>query len=215
MAKKQLIVSGLSQMPAAIKKLWGPPPVLTSEGQEDYWKLGVAMAQAVEPANGIEWIYLKDIVDYTWNIRELRKYQAQVIRVEEVKYHDIDPSGRAQNARYFATALGSAELFLKCLKTFESINKLLEVAESRRTAMLNEIESCRKMLASRLRKASDEIIEGDFSEAAPVCGAAGVPREPVSDVGDPASGANGGPPKKADNDPDSGSSNDPTRREVE
>ena len=50
-------------MPAAIKKLWGPPPVLPSESQEDYWKLAVAMAQAVEPANGIEWIYLKDIVD--------------------------------------------------------------------------------------------------------------------------------------------------------
>src|ERR1700730_11852134 len=178
MAKKQLIVRGLSQMPAAIKKLWGPPPVLTAEGQEDYWKLAVAMAQAVEPANGIEWIYLKDIVDYTWNIRELRKYQAQVIRVAEEKYHRMNPGDRAHNQRYFATALGSTELFLEGLETFESINKLLEVAESRRTAMLNEIESCRKILASRLRKASDDIIDGDFSEPAPVCG-------------DPASGWNG------------------------
>ena len=124
MAKKQLIVSGLSQMPAAIKKLWGPPPVLPSESQEDYWKLAVAMAQPVEPANGIEWIYLKDIVDYTWNIRELRKYQAQVIPVEEEKHHEIYPSDRAHNARYFATPLGKAELFLEHLETFESINKL-------------------------------------------------------------------------------------------
>jgi hypothetical protein len=198
MAKKQLIVRGLSQMPAAIKKLWGPPPVLTAEGQEDYWKLAVAMAQAVEPANGIEWIYLKDIVDYTWNIRELRKYQAQVIRVAEEKYHRMNPGDRAHNQRYFATALGSTELFLEGLETFESINKLLEVAESRRTAMLNEIESCRKILASRLRKASDDIIDGDFSEPAPVCG-------------DPASGGNGERrPKTADNDPDPSPTNDPT-----
>jgi hypothetical protein len=147
MAKKQLIVSGLSQMPAAIKKLWGPPPVLPSESQEDYWKVAVAMAQAVEPANGIEWIYLKDIVDYTWNIRELRKCQAQIIPVEEEKYHQIYPGNRAHNERYFATALGKAELFLKRLETFENINKLLEVAESRRTAMLNEIESYRKIPA--------------------------------------------------------------------
>ena len=93
------------------------------------------------PANGIEWIYLKDIVDYTWNIRELRKYQAQVIPVEEEKYHQIYPSDRAQNARYFATPLGKAELFLEHLETIESINKLLEVAESRRTAMWGPFNS--------------------------------------------------------------------------
>jgi hypothetical protein len=64
------------------------------------------------------------------------------------------------------------------------------------------IESCRKILASRLRKASDDIIDGDFSEPAPVCG-------------DTASGGNGeGRPKTADNDPDPGATNDPTRREI-
>jgi hypothetical protein len=224
MTKKQLIVRGATQMPAAIKKLWGPPPVHPSESQEDYWKLAVAMAQAVEPANAIEWIYLKDVADYTWNIRELRKHQARVIPVEEEKYHHSHPSNRASNEPYFATALGKAELFLEGLETFESINKLLEVAESRRTAMLNEIESYRKILASRLRKASDDIIEGDFSEDAPVCGAAGPTVGPASEIaGDPisgiaedrASGANGeGQAKKAESDPDPGAANDPTRREV-
>ncbi len=224
MAKKQLIIRGTTQMPAAIKKLWGPPPVHPSESQEDYWKLAVAMAQAVEPANAIEWIYLKDVADYTWNIRELRKYQAQVIPVKEEERHQINPSVRAHNELYYATALGKAELFLERLETFESINKLLEVAEGRRTAMLNEIESYRKILAARLRKASDDIIEGDFSEHAPVCGAAGPTGGPASEIagdpvsgitGDPASGANGeGQVKKAENDPDPGADNDPTRREV-
>src|SRR5580698_6967171 len=106
MTKKQLIVRGATQMPAAIKKLWGPPPVHPSESQEDYWKLAVAMAQAVEPANAIEWIYLKDVADYTWNIRELRKHQARVIPVEEEKYHHSHSSDRASNEPYFATALG-------------------------------------------------------------------------------------------------------------
>jgi hypothetical protein len=222
MAKRQLMVGALSQKPASIRKLWGPPPVLPSESQEEYWKLAMAMAQAVEPANGIEWIYLKDFVDYTWNIRELRKYQAQIVPVEEKKYHQIYPGDLAHNERYLATAVGKAELFLKGLETFESINKLLEVAESRRTAMLNEIESCRKILASRLRKASDDIIEGDFSEHAPVCGAAGPAGGPVSEItgdpvsgstGVPASGANGeGQATKADHDPSA--ANDPTRREV-
>jgi hypothetical protein len=224
MAKKQLIIRGATQMPAAIKKLWGPPPVHQSESQEDYWRLAVAMAQAVEPANAIEWIYLKDVTDYTWNIRELRKYQAQIIRVAEQKYHEIHPNSQAVNARYYATDLGEAELFLDRLETFESINKLLEVAEGRRTAMLNEIESYRKILASRLRKASNDIIEGDFSEHAPVRGAAGPAVGPASEIagdpvpgitGDPASGANGeAQAKEVDHDPDPGAANDPTRREV-
>jgi hypothetical protein len=225
MAKKQLIIRGATQMPAAIKKLWGPPPVHPSESQEDYWKLAVAMAQAVEPANAIEWIYLKDVADYTWNIRELRKHQAQVIRVAEQKCHENHPKSQAVNARYYATALGKADLFLDRLESFESINKLLEVAESRRTAMLNEIESYRKILASRFRKASDDIIEGDFSEHAPVCGA-GPAVGPVSEiVGDPASNITGdlasganrdGQVKEADPDPDPdpGADNDPTRRGV-
>src|ERR1700722_10516653 len=126
MAKKQLIIRGATQMPAAIKKLWGPPPVHPSESQEEYWRLAVAMAQAVEPTNAIEWIYLKDVTDYTWNIRELRKYQAQVIRVAEQKYQDIDADSWAVIARYYATDLGKAELFLDRLDTFESINKLVQ-----------------------------------------------------------------------------------------
>jgi hypothetical protein len=224
MAKKQLIIRGATQMPAAIKKLWGPPPVHPSEGQEDYWRLAVAMAKAVEPANAIEWIYLKDVTDYTWNIRELRKYQAQIIRVAEQKYKGINPDSWAILARYYATDLGKAELFLDRMDAFESINKLLEVAEGRRTAMLNEIESYRKILAARLRKVSDDIIEGDFSEHAPVCGAAGpaggtvseIAGDPVSGItGDSASGANGeGQAKKTDHDPDPSADNDPTRREV-
>jgi hypothetical protein len=77
MAKKQLIVSALPQMPAAVKKLWGSPPILRTEDPEVYWKLAAAMVQDVGPANVVELMYAKDIVDDTWEIRELRKHKAQ------------------------------------------------------------------------------------------------------------------------------------------
>jgi hypothetical protein len=86
MAKKQLIVSGSSQIPALIKKLWGPPPIPRTEDWAAYWKLGLAMARAVQPADPIEWMYLKDVVDYTWEIRRLRKYQVQLIVLQERKF---------------------------------------------------------------------------------------------------------------------------------
>ena len=83
MAKQQLIVSGASQMPALIKKLWGPPPIPRTEDPAVYWKLGLAMAEAVQPADPIEWMYLKDVVDYTWEIRRLRKYKVELIAIQE------------------------------------------------------------------------------------------------------------------------------------
>jgi hypothetical protein len=50
MAKRQLIVGGASQMPAAVKKLWGSPPILRIGDPEVYWKLAAAMVQDAKEA---------------------------------------------------------------------------------------------------------------------------------------------------------------------
>jgi hypothetical protein len=144
MAKKQLIVSGLSQMPALIKKLWGPPPLLRSEDPAVYWKLGLAMAEAVQAADLIEWMYLKDVVDYTWEIRRLRKFQVRLVAIQEINSlrearKVFPPNEMRQWEEHFAMGHGETEAFLADLESFERINRLLDVAESRRTAALNEI----------------------------------------------------------------------------
>jgi hypothetical protein len=208
MAKKQLIVSGLSQMPALIKKLWGPPPILHTEDPAVYWKLGLAMAEAVQPADPVEWMYLKDVVDYTWEIRRLRKYQVQLIVIQEGNFLSearglLPPKEMRHWEERVATGQCEAEMFLKDLESFESINRLLDVAERRRTAALNEIGSYRKNFAPRLRKASDDIIEGEFTEHDPGPGAAA--RAPASKA------ANG---SEAGGDRVREAANGPTRREV-
>jgi hypothetical protein len=172
MEKKQLIVSGLSQMPALIKKLWGPPPIPRAEDPAVYWKLGLAMAQAVLPADPIEWMYLKDVVDYTWEIRRLRKYKVELIAIQERSLLSqarevVQPKEMRQLEEHFAMGFGESEAFFEKLESFESINRLLDVAESRRTATLNDIASYRKNFARHLRKASDDIIEGQFTEHDP------------------------------------------------
>jgi hypothetical protein len=199
MAKKQLIVSALSQMPAPVKKLWGPPPILRSEDPAVYWKLGLAMAEAVQPADSIEWMYLKDVVDYTWEIRRLRKYQVQLIVLQEETFLSearkvLPPKEMQRWNELIATGQCETEMFLKGLESFESINRLLDVAESRRTAALNEIASYRKIFTPGLRKASDDFIEGEFTEHAPGPGAAGgAPASKAANGRDP-SGANGSVP---------------------
>jgi hypothetical protein len=202
MAKKQLIVSGLSQMPALIRKLWGPPPIHRSEDPAVYWKLGLAMAEAVQPADPIEWMYLKDVVDYTWEIRRLRKYQVQLVGIQEEKFlrqarEVFQPKDMRQWEEYIAMGHGETDAFLKGLESFESINRLLDVAESRRTAALNEIASYRKTFAPRLRKASDDIIEGEFIEHDPVRGAPGGALASKAANGPDPSGANRGAAAKA------------------
>ena len=172
MAKRQLIVRGASQMPALIKKLWGPPPIPRTEDPAVYWKLGQAMAEAVQPADLIEWMYLKDVVDYTWEIRRLRKYKVELIAIQERSFLSqarevFPPKEMRRWEEHFATGFGETEAFLKAFESFESINRLLDVAESRRTATLNEIASYRKNFARHLRKASDDIIEGEFTEHDP------------------------------------------------
>jgi hypothetical protein len=75
--------------------------------------------------------------------------------------------------QHFAMGHGETEAFLKDLESFESINRLLDVAEGRRTAALNEIASYRKTFSPCLRKALDDIIEGEFIEHDAGLGAAG------------------------------------------
>jgi hypothetical protein len=164
--KKQLIVSALSQMPAAVKKLWGSPPILRTEDPAVYWKVGLAMAEAVQPADSI------DVVDYTWEIRRLRKFQVQFVDIQEGTFLSearklMPPKEMQRWNELIATGQCETEMFLKDLESFESINRFLGVAESRRTAALNEIASYRKTFAPRLRKASDDIIEGEFTEHDP------------------------------------------------
>jgi hypothetical protein len=161
MAKKQLIVSGASQMPAAVRKLWGPPPILPNADPEVYWKLAAAMLRDVQPGNVVELMYLKDIVDDTWEIRELRTHKAQLTNVEQIKSRLVSDEG-------FVSDMGQSLLFLNRLDRVETLNKLLESALARRAASLREIENVRDLLASRLRKASDDaILDGEFTEHDP------------------------------------------------
>jgi hypothetical protein len=54
------------------------------------------------------------------------------------------------------------------LERTEALNKLLESALARRVASLREIANLKDILASRLRKASDDaILDGEFTEHDP------------------------------------------------
>ena len=58
----------------------------------------------------------------------------------------------------------SAHLFMYRINQYKSVDTLIASAEARRAKTLGEIERRREHLARRLRKASDEIIDGEFAD---------------------------------------------------
>jgi len=168
-SKNSVAVRAHPRLPAAVKKFWGPPPVDGTEKEEEYWSFAAAIAHDLDPADSIMMLLVRDVVDYSWEIRKLRMHQIQLSVLAELKMDTVLwVQGIKQNERYSATAHGEAELFVRDLGTFEAIDRLLGLAEARRMAALKEIERYRKALAERLRERSDNaILAGEFSAAAP------------------------------------------------
>jgi hypothetical protein len=74
-------------------------------------------------------------LDYTWEIRRLRKFQVRLVVIQENKLlrqagEVFPPTEMRQWEEHFAMGHGETEAFLKDLESFESINRLLDMAES-------------------------------------------------------------------------------------
>jgi hypothetical protein len=144
-------------IPGDIREIWGDPPLLRNEDPETYEKLAGQISQAVGPIDVIEWLWVKDILDLSWEIRRLRRFKTMLIEL-----------GRANSEEkyqaYYETERGETKLFLGNLDHWEKIDNLLAVAEARRAVALREIERRRASVAERLRTASKAIIEGEYEE---------------------------------------------------
>ena len=168
MSKNSVAVRAHSRLPAAVKKFWGLPPVDGTEKEEEYWSFAAAIAHDLDPADSIMMLLVKDVVDYSLEIRNLRRYQTQLSVLAKLKMNGgLSPKDIKHNESVFAMAHGEARLFIEDLGTFAAIDRLLGLAEDRRMAALKEIERYRKALAERLRERSDNaILAGEFSAAA-------------------------------------------------
>jgi hypothetical protein len=172
-----------------IKFLLGPPPVLTTEDPHRYWELFERFADEIAPSSIVEWIWLKDIVDLTWEIARLRRYRVIWIEFQrgwanlEIKHareHADDPAlfrdkgplfpmtpdkiEERRNLGSFDTESHSAFLVHGELKSYEAFEKLLKSAELRRDRVLRELDSRRERVAPLLRKKSDEVIDASADD---------------------------------------------------
>jgi hypothetical protein len=136
------------------------------------------IAKSIGPTDFIEWLWIKDILDLSWEIRRLRGFKAGLAeKCRRDRIERIISRGRREGDTAAAAELAELEsgasvasMFVedKDMSRYERIDELLASQESRRNAVLREIERRRESVASRLRKASDDIIDGEFTDAPPV-----------------------------------------------
>jgi len=62
--------------PAELLGLWENAPLLATEDLEHYQQLLDVLAREVVPSDLIEWLWIKDIADLTWEVIRLRRFKA-------------------------------------------------------------------------------------------------------------------------------------------
>jgi hypothetical protein len=143
-SSQNAVVTGSIQIPTSIEQLWGTPDLLPREDAAAYKALWMDIAKDIEPSNVIEWLWINDILELSWEIRRLRRFK------QEVMYKSFDSV--------------TADYFDRGLVQYKTLDVLEATAEARRKSVFRETEWRRTILAGRIRKASDSIIEGPATE---------------------------------------------------
>lgn len=186
-------------IPSDIRALLGPPPLTSLENADAYEQTLTQMALAISPKDFVEWTWLKDIVDLTWDAGRARRAKAVRLAlarrtaIENILRADQNPAlaylmlddpipgeaeaiyrGSAREQKAFDVKLANLGLteqsigdaaFHAALEDMERLQQLVDNANTRRDAILREIDRRRDGLAKRLRDATamaETIIDAEF-----------------------------------------------------
>jgi hypothetical protein len=186
-------------IPADIRALLGPAPLTNLEDADAYERVLTQMALAVSPKDFVEWTWLKDVADLTWDAGRARRAKAVRLAlarrtaIENILRADQDPTfedlliddrvpkeaddiyrGGARERKAFGATLARLGLteqsvvdaaFHAALEDMERLQQLVDNANTRRDAVLRELDRRRDGLAKRLRDVSaaiETIIDAEF-----------------------------------------------------
>ena len=79
-----------------IKKLLGPPAVLSSESIKDYDAILQRLMECVEPRDAIEQLFVSDFAEQTWEIHRLRHHKILVIERDHQQRQEKEEKRRLQ-----------------------------------------------------------------------------------------------------------------------
>ena len=176
------------------RSLPGPPPLIPGEKRVDYQELERRIAAAVKPEGIIEEIWVRDVVDLTWDIQRMRRLKAefltsvqaqgvrhvlnQILRYEEGpsalanEWDGRDPQAIKRvddllSAKGLSMDVAVARALASNIGPFERIDAMISNLEARRNAALRELERHRASFASALSRATDDVLDAEFEDVAP------------------------------------------------
>jgi hypothetical protein len=63
-----------------LAQIFGDPALVGAEKREDYEKLAANIESAIKPPDAIGWLFMRDVTDWTWEIRRERILKGEVIK---------------------------------------------------------------------------------------------------------------------------------------
>jgi hypothetical protein len=168
--------------------LFGPPPLFDEEHTKVFDQLLTEVSTTVAPLDIFEDIWIRDVVDLTLEIFRLRRLIANLIKVNEYKGLSealVPLVGRSQaetlaeawaarkpdvvekvNKTLASAGLSTdtilAQTFALKVNEIERIQHMIALAEARRNATLREIDRHRQTLGQKLRRAAQQIEDGQL-----------------------------------------------------
>src|SRR5262245_52946843 len=143
-----------------------PPPLLKGEDRTAYDTVIKKVCDAVMPADMIEDILVRDIVDLVWEALRLRRLK--VALMNERGLHPLDGTfavygaiGRIHREGLSGDARMAATLD-ENLDSIERIERLTALAEARRIAILRELDRHRAVFASRVRQVLPPVEDAEY-----------------------------------------------------
>jgi hypothetical protein len=163
--------------------LFGPPPLLEGEDTAAYDEFLARISGAVKPADILEEIWVRDVVDLVWEAFRLRRLKANLMTavahkgLRDILETLIDWSDAKDLAQAWARREGGAikqvhellasagltmdavmaqTLSLK-LDDIDRIDRMIANAEGRRNAILREVDRHRTIWGQNVRRAVQQI----------------------------------------------------------
>jgi len=154
-----------SLIPADVQYFFKRPPLLKEEDPIEYWALVRQFIKDVSAKAIIEWIWLKDVVDLTWEIWRLRRLRAALVR-NAPAWADfaetlLEPEEREPKTICDRENTAADRVrFVVQMNHYQVFDRLLASAELRRDRIFAQVEF---HVAERLR-AAVEVVEGNLDK---------------------------------------------------
>jgi hypothetical protein len=167
--------------------------VLDNEDPSAYEEIFARISAVVKPADFLEEIWVRDVVALVWEAFRLRRLKTCLLEtaapdglvrvlspfLPQTTVREIASGWAGRDGERVKQVEGLldqagltmehviAEALAVQIEDIERIDRMIASAEQRRSAMLREIDRHRASLASRLRLASDEVVEAEFEDVLP------------------------------------------------